>query len=217
MRMMMLGMVGVVVMGGYAMSGGRADVERVVHRPPHQVYQAFSDSFGSEGTVVQQEVHESDGLNGTLTATVTKKTDKMVELDATIDNTQMFKLAVRFAPADDGTTTKLSADVAMDGRLMARGGPTPPQLLVDRATKMAAEYAIDNAIKDIEAGRPIKPIGLNGMRSMSADSAYRGAGEMVAQPHLQQPGESRIVPRQSTAPMVDPNAAARHYMNKSSW
>lgn len=215
LKTLMFGFAAVGV-GGAALTGGGFggghDAERVIARPPDQVYAAIA-SMAEEG--VRETEAGSD--SAPLTLEVRKKYGKAVHYVLRLEDKEVASFDLLVSAEQGGEATRVGADIELDQaalrKLAGADGEhfpvVPDSLLNIGLSKMLGEMA-----SDIEAGRPLPALGPAEMAgwNMSLPSvAERKAIAEAQQDAAVAP--TPIVPTGSVEPMVDPNAAAHNYLH----
>lgn len=146
---------------------------------------------------------------------VRKQAGAAVHYSLSVEGETIASFDLEVAAEKDGAATRLSADLDLDRSALARlAGPdgesfpaVPDSLINIGLSKMLGEMAAD-----IEAGRPLPAMGPAQLAGWNAPGAAerRATGEQsqaaAAAPTIPQPTAS-------AAPMVDPDAEARKYLN----
>ena len=217
-KMMLFGFaaagIGGMALTGGGFGGGGHDAERLVARPPAEVYAALS-AMAPEG--VREGADETEGP--AMTLEVRKDEGKAVHYALSVDGRTIGSLDFTVIPDKGGSATRLAADVEVDQPALARqfGDPDAkgdyvpaPEAMVNLAVAgMLAEIAAD-----IEAGRPLPTFEADDLAS--GDARIPSAGERREMREEMQEAAAAPTPPQSlgsTAPSVDPNAEARKYLN----
>ena len=202
---------------------GGADVDRVVHRPPQEVYRQFADIFQEEPI---RHVASPSGGNEVGSEVETVR-DTSIDYALMVDADAVMKIELRFDAVDEGQATRLRGDIDVDqaglARLFDRAGAAgnPAAQLPEWGFKLALNKVLGAMIADVEAGRPLRP-----------DMAFDGGGsftemrERMAEADgwspAQRPdghGGQRVHPDVSNAPMVsnrpmiNPSEAAQQHLN----
>ena len=196
--------------GGF---GGGHDAERLVAKPPAEVYAAIS-AMAPEG------IRETppDGEMPRMKIEVRKDQGKSVAYIVSIEGKQVGRLDLAVAGEKDGKSTRLGADIDVDQRAIARlGDPTTADQYVpapEMMVNMALSQVLGELAADIEAGRALPVIGPLSMSAWS--NRLPSLNEQKAVREEMQEAASRPtepVPTASAKPMVDPNASAKAYLN----
>lgn len=184
----------------YANFGGA--VHQRVHASPHQVYEAFAESFSDaeQGGVTEPRVGESVQYEVKLD----EVRDKSIDLRFTLDAKEAGRLHLDFAP-DGDDQTMITGTVDADQHLIydklgshAGSIPNSPAL----AFNLGLKSMLEKAAEKIEKGEPLgRAIDGFEMRHEEYSDSARRAAEYRRQ-------------REATEPMVDPDAAARRYLNQ---
>lgn len=198
--------------GGAALFAGAdsPDFDRVVSRPPTAVYAAFS-ALGDEG---ESEAPAGD-FPERMTQRVAKVPNESIRYEVVLDGNTIFEIDVNFEPVEGGAATRVTAEMDLDklalgGLIETEAGVAlalvPDSFFDSRFAEMMGEMT-----SDVEAGRSLAFAGLGesgvqwrhdggtsvSARRAQAESAQRRAAAPMVRPE----------------PMVDPNRAARDYLN----
>lgn len=202
-----------VCAGGAALFAGAdsPDFDRVIHRPPHAVYAAFS-SLGPEGT--------SGAMAGDfpeeMTAQIEKERDRSIRYALLVRDNPVLEIELNFEPAGDGSSTRMTAELDIDklalGQLAATETGVALALVPDSFFDSRFAEMMEEMAKDVEAGR--SP-GSFGARSAGVEWRRSGSATSVESRRAQAEGQRRRAaePMVRPEPMVDPNRAARDYLN----
>ena len=202
--------------GGAALTsgsfGGGHDAERVIAKPPAEVYAAIA-SMAEEG------VRETEAGSDTapLTLEVSKKYGKEVHYRLTVEGKQVASFDLFVAAEKGGEASRVSADIDLDqAALRTLAGPdgehlpvVPDSLLNIGLSKMLGEMAAA-----IEEGRSLPamgPMDMAGWNRSLPSVAERKAAAKAQQEAAYAPTPIEVTG--STEPMVDPNAAAHNYLH----
>lgn len=191
------------------------DAQQLVKKDPPAVYAAFADTYslGAMGGASQY----SDLWHGGMQNFVEKTSDTTLDVVTKFDGKTATAVHFIFTPQDGGKTTLVEADVTVDQAVMhnalagsakANLGNLPESAFVAGMQRMLAKYA-----RRIEEGAPLNDPGQGWMTGKvdPPPEFYEGMPE-------EQLAEIRRVQEEErqdavTAPMVDPDAAARNYLN----
>jgi hypothetical protein len=196
----------------FGMTGG-PDFDRIVKRPPAQVYAAFS-ALAGEGSV---SVPARDGFPAARFK-VTKVTGESISYEIDFDDRPVVNADLHFEPAGEGgRETRMTAELELDefelGSAFQTEAGVALSMVPERLIDMQFANFMEDMVRDVEAGRPLPPLDLNRARvrraSASADPSvrrYRAEAERRA----------AVRPMSDARPMVDPNRAAEAYRNGES-
>lgn len=193
-----LGVGGAALTGG-AIGGGH-DAERMVARPPAEVYAAIA-SMSEEGVMERGAEEGSPAMR----FEVKKEPGKAVHYIFAIDGKTVGTVDLGVAPDKDGTASRLTADFELDQSALRKldpGGPQDLPNLPKGLITIALSEQLGEMAAKIEAGTPLERIGPDRLDAWNG----RGSGGGETQ-------ETASGPLGSTEPMVDPNEAARNYLN----
>lgn len=197
--------------GGWAMIGAGPDFDRTINRPPSAVYAAFS-------AIAPEETHSVARTSDTpeLLARVEKEENREIQFEVLADGNQVVSVTLNFAPAQGGAATRVTAELDIDQSKLrsleafgsAKEAILPadvPEPLID----MAFNRVMQDMVDDVEAGRPLE------LGASSADAWESTGGTSRSESRSRAAEAQRAASRPMTrpAPMVDPNQAARDYMD----
>ncbi|HEX9963640.1 MAG TPA: hypothetical protein VGB04_01500 [Allosphingosinicella sp.] len=201
--------------GGAALTGGGLgghDAERLVAKPPAEVYAAIS-AMAPEG--IRQAPLSSD--LPAMKLEVRKEQGEAVHYILTMDGKQIGRLDLAVAGQKDGKSSTLAADIDVDQRALAKlmDPETGDQFVPapDMMINLTMNEVLGELAADIEAGRALPTMGPLSMSAWS--NRLPTLGEAKAVREEMQEAASRPtapVPTASAKPMVDPNEAAKAYM-----
>jgi hypothetical protein len=193
-----LGVSGAALTGG-AMGGGH-DAERTVARPPAEVYAAIA-SMSQEGVLERGAEEGSPAMR----FEVKKEPGKAVHYILAIDGKTVGTVDLAVASEKDGAASLLTADFELDQaalKKLNKDGPDELPNMPRGLLTLALSQQLGEMAAKIEAGAPLETFGPDDLGVWRS----RGSGGGETQ-------ETASGPLGSTEPMVDPNEAARNYLN----
>jgi hypothetical protein len=191
------------------------DARQVIKAEPAAVYAAFGDAF-SQGAVGGASQY-SNLWHGGMQTFVEKPSGTAMDVITKFDGKPATAVHFTFTPQNGGKATLVEADVTVDhavmhdalaGTPMAAQGNLPDGAFVAGMQRLMSKYAVR-----MEAGMPLNDAS-EGWMTAGGDPPpefYEGMPEeqrAQIQRDEQQRGEEA-----ATAPAVDPDAAARAYLN----
>lgn len=214
MRTMLCG-VAALGTGGAAWWAGSAgpDFDRFVDRPQMNVYAAFS-ALGQEGEITEPA---SEGMPR-MTRRIVKVRGESIKLEFLFDDRPALEAELNFAPGPEGRGTRLTAEFDLDPQEIGSAFKTEAgvalSLVPDSYIDNQFSQFMEEMVEDIEAGRPLSPLGLDDVgvrRGGHADSS--AASRRFAAEREQR---EAVAPMVRATPMVDPNEAARAHVRGDS-
>jgi len=211
MKGMMIGLAGLGVGGAYFMSDG-PDFDRVVKKSPIEVYAAFS-RLGQEGIVTPPG---QSGPGPRISFKVEKVQGQSIHYEVRFDDRPVVEADLTFAPAgDDGRETRMTAELDIDGFELGSAFQTEAgvalSMVPDRLIDMQFASFMADMVRDIEAGRPLPPLGTSRIGVRSAGRVETDPRGRRMRAEAAQRAASR--PTSNARPMVDPNESAESYLN----
>ena len=213
MKSAILGVTGLCAGGAAWYMSDSPDFDRIVKKSPAQVYAAFS-RLARQGTITPPG---QTGPGPRLSFRVDKVEGQSIHYEIRFDQRPVVEADLAFAAAgDDGRQTRMTAELDVDAFELGSAFQTEAgvalSLVPDRYIDAQFARFMDHMVDDIEAGRPLPPLGT---RSMGVREA---SGRMETNPDYRR---ARAEARQRAAarpmtdarPMVDPDRAADHYLN----
>lgn len=214
MRTIMFGMAACATGGAAWWAGSPGpDFDRVIDRPPINVYAAFS-TLGNEGTVTEPASSDMPKM----TRRITKVMGETLKLELLLDDRVVMEAELNFSPGPDGRGTRLTGEFDVNASAVGSAFETPAgvalSLVPDSYFDNQFAQLMDEMADDVEAGRPLDPIGLAsaGVRRQQLSSPSSVEGRR-AQMRSQQHRASE--PTQRARPMVDPNRVARQHVRSN--
>jgi len=201
--------------GGYYALGGGHDAVQIVHKDPATVYQAFDNAFSE----MVDEGNNGVAVERGQTSTITKVPGKALDIKIEIQGQQAVRLRFGFEPARGGDT-KTTADIDVDEAVLREsikrqhGGndvaiPPLPQFALD----LAMQKLLTEAALKIEKGEPLETP--HSTYAMASGSSYPSSN--YGQPDWSKKYREEEAMRKASAPMMDPDAAARNYMGSHAY
>jgi len=191
------------------------DAQQFVKRDPGTVSSAFADAF-SEGAMGGASQY-SNLWHGGMQILVDKKSDQAVDMVTKFDGETASTVHFAFTPQEDGKATLVDADVSTNTSVMRKAFTgTPQERLADLPEsayvtgmqRLMAKYA-----ERIEAGMPLNRAdeGWQTEATEPPPEFYEGMPEdQLAEIRRHDEEERRD---NAAQPMMDPNDAARRYLN----
>jgi hypothetical protein len=213
MKALMLGVTGLCAGGAAWYFSDGPDFDRVVKKSPAQVYAAFS-RLAQQGTVTPPG---QQGPGPRISFRVDKVDGQSIHYEIQFDQRPVVEADLNFAAAgDDGRQTRMTAELDIDAFELGSAFQTEAgvalSMVPDRFIDAQFARFMDHMVDDIEAGRPLPPLGTRGMGVREASSRMETNPEFRrARAAAQQRDAAR--PMSDARPMVDPNRAADHYLN----
>jgi len=209
MRAMLLGLAA-MGMGGTAFWAGSPgpDFDRQVNESPMEVYAAFS-ALGEAGEIAQPG---ADGAPS-VTRRVVKVPGESIQLEYLLDNRPVLDVELNFEPGAQGRGTRLTAEFDVDAYELGAAFETEAGLALSMVpdSYLDAQFAnfMGDMADDIEAGRPLPPLGLqeSGLQPKRTASSVEGRRSQ-ARSEQRAASAPMVRPR----PMVDPDQAARAHI-----
>lgn len=210
MRAMLLGLAAMGA-GGTAFWAGSPgpDFDRQLTKSPMEVYAAFS-ALGEEGEISQPG---EDGAPS-VTRRVVKVPGESIEIEFLLENRPVLDVALNFEPGAEGRGTRLTAEFEIDAYELGSAFETEAGIALSMVPNsyLDAQFAgfMDDMADDIEAGRPLPPLGLQESSVRRKRSAASSVEGRRSQMRMEQRAAS--APMVRPRPMVDPGAAARAHV-----
>lgn len=205
-KTMIFGLAAAGVGGAALTSGGLGghDAERLVARPPAEVYSAIS-SMTPEGA---RERSAEPGAPA-MSFEVRKEGGKAVHWVLKIEGREAGSVDLAVAPDGDGASSRLTADIDFDRAALRKLMPEGNEFLAmpDAVFNLAVQGMLEEMAAKIEAGTPLESFGPEDLAAWEAPGSGGGGG-----PDGGAEMQSATGPLGSTEPMVDPNEAARNYL-----
>lgn len=151
-----VGVIGAALTGG---AGGTDDYGGVVKQSPQTVYAAFA-ALGGEGV----EAVPIAGLPLSVTQRITKVPNEQVRLEVMVEGDVLLTADIHLAPAEGGQATQVDAELDVvqapfERVIEARGGRVPSGVLDHARIDNMFRSAMTDMMAEVEAGRPLRPIG----------------------------------------------------------
>jgi len=210
-RLFLCSCAAVVGAGGYAVTGAGPDFDRTIKRSPEAVYAAFSAVAPEARETLPRTADTPE-----LVASIAKEPNREIRFEVLADGDEVVGVTLNFEPAEGGAATRVTAELDIDQRQMrtleafgaAKGAILPPGDVPEPVIDMAFNHLMQEMVSDVEAGRPLDFGGSSGRAWQSAGAPSRS--EAREQAAMQQ--RQAVRPMNRPAPMVDPNQAARNYL-----
>lgn len=214
MRSIVFGMAACATGGAAWWAGSPGpDFDRVIDKPPINVYAAFS-ALGNEGSITEP----GDGDMPRMTRRITKVLGESLKLELLVDDRVVMEAELNFAPGPDGRGTRLTGEFDVNASAVGTAFETEAgvalSLVPDSYFDNQFAQLMDEMADDVEAGRPLDPLGLasTGVRrqQLSSPSSVEGRrAQMRSQQH------QASAPTQRARPMVNPNQVARDHVRSN--
>ena len=201
--------------GGYYAFGGGHDAVQIVHKDPATVYEAFDSAF----TDMVNEGNNGRAAEHGQVSTITKVPGKSLDIKVEIPGQQAVRLRFGFE-AVKGGDTKTTADIDInqaalrDAIKREHGGndvalPPIPNFALD----LAMQKLLTEAAKKIENGEQLEtPHSTYAMTGSDYPSSSSYGQTDWAKKYREQEAM-----RKASAPMMDPDEAARRYMGSHAY
>lgn len=212
MKSLVAGFGGLCACGAWYMSDS-PDFDRVVKKTPTEVYAAFS-RLAQEGTVVPPN---QTGPGPRVSFMVQKTQGQTIHYEIRFNDRPVVEADLNFEPAgDDGRQTRMTAELDIDtfelGSAYQTEAGVALSMVPDRFIDGQFSRFMDHMVRDVEAGRPLPPLGTSSFGVRNASSSRLGDSDYHrANARMRQRDAGR--PMQDARPMVDPNRAADRYLN----
>ena len=197
--------------GGLAIVGTDSpDFDRTINRPPSAVYAAFS-ALGEEG-----EISEPSGRDGVpaITRRIEKESGESIRYQILFGDKPVVTADLNFEAAGGGGT-RMTAELDLDayaiGSAVESDAGVALAMLPDSAIDHQFAQLMENMVEDVEAGRTLTPLGLGQSGVQWRNDG--GTDPNARRYRAQQAQREAVRPMNRAQPMVDPNQAARNYMN----
>ena len=215
MRTIMFGMAACATGGAAWWAGSPGpDFDRVINRPPINVYAAFS-ALGNEGTVTEP----GNGDTPKVTRRITKVTGESLKLELLLDDRPVMEAELHFTPGPGGQGTRLTGEFDVNASAVGSAFETPAgvalSLVPDSYFDNQFAQLMDEMADDVEAGRRLDPLGMAsaGVRRQQPLSSSASVEGRRAQMRSQQYQAS--APSQRARPMVNPDSVARQHVRSN--
>jgi hypothetical protein len=197
--------------GAYWYAGSGPDFDRVVHRPPMNVYAAFS-ALGPEGTM---SYGHNERLGRRVSRRIEKTLGEALHYEILVADGRVLDVELNFAPGPDGQGTRMTAEFDVNayaiGSTFENEAGIALALVPDAFFDNRFAHFMDEMVDDIEAGRPLRPLSLAdaGIRPARDGGSSVHARRAIAERNRREAG----APMTRARPMVDPDRAANDYVN----
>jgi hypothetical protein len=219
MKILTLGVTGLCASGAAWYMSDSPDFDRVVKKSPAQVYAAFSE-LAAQGTVTPPD---QAGPGPRISLRVDKVQDRSIHYEIQLDRRPVLAADLAFAAAgDDGRQTRLTAELDVDVQAIGAAFQAETGLQTDAGVALSlvsdriidSQFArlMDHMADDIEAGRPLPPLRARDMGVREA-SARADSDPWLRRARAEARQEAASRPMTDARPMLDPNRAARDYLN----
>jgi hypothetical protein len=199
--------------GGAYLYGHGHTYDGIVHRPPAEVYAAFSQMVGDDDGSPAKGLPE-----GPVTRQASRVEGRAITLAFVQQERPLFKVAFNFEPADGGASTHMTADLDFDmprirrQLAQAKGGDRLPYV-PDTLVKIGFARYMDVAARQVERGGTLASISPGSvgmpMAPPASPNEARWESEMAQQRATEPTATAR--PMTNAAPMVDANPDHRYY------
>ncbi|HYD12443.1 MAG TPA: hypothetical protein VEC11_06320 [Allosphingosinicella sp.] len=214
MKSVMLGMGGLCACGAWYLSDG-PDFDRVVKKPPMEVYAAFS-RLAQEGVVTPPDQR---GPGPRVSFKVEKTSGQTIRYEIRFDDRPVVEADLNFSPAGaDGRETRMTAELDIDtfelGSAFQTEAGVALSMIPDRFVDAQFARFMEHMVRDVEAGRPLPPLGTRSFGVRSASSSRREADPDYRRARAEAQQRAAVRPMSDARPMVDPNRAADRYLRE---
>jgi hypothetical protein len=215
----MLASTAILGVGGWAAMGADSpapDFDKVVPRPPAEVYEAFASASPE-----LEVTHPAEGDLPSVTIRVEREAGESLSYRVLFGETEAVSATIEFEPAGNGDSTRVTADLEVDQdeiRSFARraggdtaGVPRIPNALFDIAFRRQMNELTDRVAR----GESLSGI------TETGSAAWRGIGgrpdsdpqSAVAAERLERESrqDAAVRPMATTRPMIDPSPGAPGY------
>ena len=198
--------------GGAALFAGAdsPDFDRTIKRSPAAVYAAFS-ALGDEGESPADPI----GFAGQVTHRIDKVRNESIRYELRFDGHPVVEIDLAFEPVDEGRSTRMTAEIDLDkrqlGQLIEIDAGMAMTLVPDSFFDQRFAEMLEHMVQDVEEGRSPSWMGMgqSGMQWRHNSQASVAARQAQAESARRQAAAPMVRPE----PMVDPNQAARDYLN----
>ena len=218
MRGMIAGCVCAGGAGFWALTGAGPDAEAIVHKPPEAVYSAVASAFANSE---QSDVLPGkDGNSVAFQVMVEKEPGSRIESILLIGGEQAGSIEFTVSPTTDvkgAPATKLTGEVDVDTKVLQKhlgDGPNEdigriPEFAFDMAMKQAMVEMADKIENGVPLDSPSTSFAAMRANSRMQDSTSRHERDWAQQSQMRE----AVRPTQAAKPSMDPNAAARKYLD----
>jgi hypothetical protein len=196
-------------------TGTGHDARQMVKEDPATVYKAFAGAFeeGAMGGASQY----SNLWNGGFQIFVEKPSATKLDVVTKFDGETSSEVHFTFTPKDDGKATLVDADVAVNTAVMHNAFKDTPQQrlgdLPEAAFKLGMQRTMAKYAERIEAGMPLNSPGEGWQTAAASEPPPEFYEGMSAEDRAEIRRHDEEEKQESaSAPMVDPDAAARNYL-----
>ncbi len=218
MRGMIAGCVCAGGAGIWALTGAGPDAEAIVHKPPEAVYAAVSSAFANAEK--SEVIPGRDGNSVAFQVMVEKEPGSRIESILLIGGEQAGSVEFTFSPTIDDKgvpATKMTGEVDVNTSVLQKHLGDGPNEDIGRIPEFAFDMAMKNAMMEmadkIENGVPLDSPSTSfaAMRASSRmqDSTSHSEREWGQSQSMREATR----PTQEAKPSMDPNAAARKYLD----
>lgn len=213
MKLLILGVSGLFAGGAAWYMQDSPDFDRIVKRSPAQVYAAFS-ALAQQGTVTPPG---QNGKGPRIAFRVDKVDGRSIHYEIQFNERPAVQVDLAFAAAGEGgTQTRLTGELNLDTSALGNAFETDAgialPLLQDRVVDASFARFMDQLVDDLDAGRPLRPLRASDMGVREVTTNLDETPRMRrARAEAQQREAAR--PMSDARPMVDPDRAARQYLN----
>lgn len=187
------------------------DFDRMIERRPIEVYAAFS-ALAPEGT---RSEGPSDAVDKKVTLRVAKERGESITYEILFNDRPVVTAELNFeAAGEDGRQTRMTAELELDEYELGSAFETDAGIALSMIPEglIDTQFAnfMDDMARDVEAGRPLAPLGLNraGLRRHNPE-----ANVHARRRNAEEARQNAARPMSRARPMVDPNRAAENYRN----
>lgn len=212
MKSVVAGLGGLCACGAWYMSDS-PDFDRVVKKAPMEVYAAFS-RLAEEGIVTPPN-QRAGGPR--VSFKVEKTRGQTIHYEVRFNDRPVVEADLTFTPeGEGGRETRMTAELDIDSFELGSAFQTEAgvalSMVPDRFVDAQFARFMEHMVRDIEAGRPLPPLGTSGLGVRSASSSRLEADPGYRRMQVREQQRAASQPMNRARPMVDPNRAAERYL-----
>ncbi len=213
MKSVVVGLGGLCACGAWYMSDG-PDFDRVVKKAPMEVYAAFS-RLAQEGIVTPPN-QSPEGPR--VSFKVEKTRGQTIHYEIRFNDRPVVEADLTFTPeGEGGRETRMTAELDIDAFELGSAFQTEAgvalSMVPDRLIDGQFARFMENMVRDVEAGRPLPPLGTRGIGVRPARASRFDSDPDVRRARSQEKQRAASRPMNSGRPMVDPNRSADRYLD----
>ena len=206
-----------MVCAGSALAGcslGGHDAEQVVHKDPATVYAAVESAFS---TIADEGNNGQAAERGQVT-TVEREQNKSLDLKTSIDGKQAMHIHFGFEPGAKADETRMTGDWEIDQQVLQEAvrkenggeGAAMPKI-PEFALNLAMSKLLSEMATKIDAGEALDTSSHSSL-AMTSSPQYLPASGSEQRWRDAYAQRQATAPTGSSAPMMDPDEAARNFM-----